>query len=365
MMIYTISCKDKDDVSNLNPDEWAPYDLLVTPKSVQAVDLSWNVGDYKIEGFKIDRKLNNEPWEISYAVLGENQLFYSDQIVDWTANKYSYRVYSFSGDSKSSAVEGKISAPEIVIWPAAQIGSTTATLGGVITLEGNYSINDKGMCYELNENISLSDWCTSNGPDPGELSYVLTGLEPQTNYFFNAYAETEFGTFWADIIPFVTSELKTGDYYAGGLVFYLDGSGGGMVCAPSDQTISPYAVAWGCYGTSIGGTSASFGYGQANTTRIVNNCGDANIAARICYDLVLNGYSDWYLPSKDELALMYSNLASKGLGYFIALWNYNSRYWSSSEFDPELAGCVDMYSGYSFAPMYKNTGSWVRAVRSF
>ena len=62
--------------------------------------------------------------------------------------------------------------------------------------------------------------------------------------------------------------LAIGDTYQGGVVFYLDGNGGGLIAAPSDQS----SAAWGCYQQSIGGTSSAVGTGAANTTAIVSGC---------------------------------------------------------------------------------------------
>jgi len=95
------------------------------------------------------------------------------------------------------------------------------------------------------------------------------------------------------------STLYIGLSCQGGIVFYIDGTGQhGLIAAPSDHYDD---AQWGCSGTIIGGTSTAIGSGQANTTAIVNGCNTAGIAARICNDLVLNGYSDWFLPSNDEL----------------------------------------------------------------
>jgi hypothetical protein len=115
---------------------------------------------------------------------------------------------------------------------------------------------------------------------------------------------------------------------------------------------------WGCKGTSIGGTSTALGTGHANTTAIVNGCSTAGIAARVCNDLVLNGYSDWYLPSKDELNKLYLNQ--------VAIGNFDPEipYWSSSEYNATTAWFEDFFDGswYHDDKSYEN---YVRAVRSF
>lgn len=91
------------------------------------------------------------------------------------------------------------------------------------------------------------------------------------------------------------------------------------------------------------GTSEKIGAGKANTEALVKAIGDvayssisgthtAVYAAKGCtdYSITVDGvvYDDWFLPSKDELNLMYENLTYKGVGGFI--WN---TYWSSSESD--------------------------------
>jgi len=60
---------------------------------------------------------------------------------------------------------------------------------------------------------------------------------------------------------------------------------------------------------------------------ITNQGGGFNWAVRICDDLVINGYDDWFLPSRDELNYMYGNLHLKELGNFRNDW-----YWTSSVF---------------------------------
>ena len=110
---------------------------------------------------------------------------------------------------------------------------------------------------------------------------------------------------------------------AGGKVFYLTDSSGhhGLEAAPVDQASAP----WGCIGTAISGAqSTAVGTGAANTAAIVAGCVEAGTAAKVAEAYTLNDYTDWYLPSRDELNLLYAQKSVVG-GFA------NNYYWSSSE----------------------------------
>ena len=157
------------------------------------------------------------------------------------------------------------------------------------------------------------------------------------------------------------SLFAIGDTHQGGIIFYLDGSGGGLIAAPSNQSNAE----WGCAGQFIGGTSSAVGTGAANTTAIVSGCPETAIAAKICANLTLGGYSDWFLPSKDELNLMYDNI---GPGDELGLGNVgnfsNDYYWSSTEGDNDNAWEQDFYDGEQ-GNYGKDFADGVRAVRAF
>lgn len=152
-----------------------------------------------------------------------------------------------------------------------------------------------------------------------------------------------------------SKNLKIGDKAHGGIVFYLDGNGGGLVCAEKDQSVK---AVWGCDGITIG-SSTGIGTGLENTQKIENSINKSNTAAKICSDLVLNGYNDWFLPSKDELNLMYVNLKKTGIGGFASAY-----YWSSSEYSSNYAWGQYFGSGDQ-NNANKGNALYVRAVRAF
>lgn len=165
-----------------------------------------------------------------------------------------------------------------------------------------------------------------------------------------------------------SGEFYIGQKYGGGVIFYIDDSGQhGLIAAPSDQS---RGAVWGCSGvledsnpernslTNLSARSDVIGRGQANTRAIVNGCGESGIAARICDELVLNGYNDWFLPSLNELSQMCQH--KDVIGGFAAM-----QYWSSTE-QNESSVWEEDFSGESNAFFKdKNTMLGVRAVRAF
>jgi hypothetical protein len=136
---------------------------------------------------------------------------------------------------------------------------------------------------------------------------------------------------------------------------YIAGQTNGLITTTSNQSTGSQ---WGCSGTSISGTSTSLGTGLANTTAIVNGCTSTTIAARLCNNLVSGGYSDWYLPSRDELTRLYNNRISIG-GF------NNASYWSSSQVGSTTAWSINFSNGSSSSTSTKSTLMYVRAIRKF
>jgi hypothetical protein len=216
----------------------------------------------------------------------------------------------------------------------------------------NWSSVNAAVGYKWN---TTNDYTTATemGTDTTKTE---TGLTSNTFYTRYVWAYNECGVSNVSILTNQTTEFIIGQNFGGGIIFYIDSTGQhGLIAAPSDQS---YGAQWGCYGTILWNSSTAIGTGQTNTTAIVNGCSEQGIPARICNDLVLNGYSDWFLPSKEELDLMYSQRIV--IGGFMSIY-----YWSSSEYSSIQAWGSNFYDGIQY-PFSKDNGSiLVRAVRAF
>ncbi|MDG1159000.1 MAG: DUF1566 domain-containing protein [Flavobacteriales bacterium] len=161
-----------------------------------------------------------------------------------------------------------------------------------------------------------------------------------------------------------TCGLSIGDTYQGGIIFYLDPSGcHGLVAAPTNQSTGDQ---WynGSYIDTRAYGSGLF-EGKYNTAMINFSQGGATSAAAICQSISLGGFSDWYLPSIEELNKMYQNI---GQGNTLGLGNVggfaDTGYWSSTEFVNDYAWIQGFGSGNQVYAS-KDFNVYVRAVRAF
>ena len=154
---------------------------------------------------------------------------------------------------------------------------------------------------------------------------------------------------------------------AGGLICYDKGAYSNgwryIEAAPSDLT----SRVWGTYPYTVpGAAGTAIGTGIQNTLDIINGDPLADKAADECdnYSIENGGvvYDDWFLPSKDELNLMYVNLHQHGVGGFTT----SNTYWSSSEYEDSAYNVwVQNFSTGSQGSVPKKYVKPIRAVRVF
>jgi hypothetical protein len=265
----------------------------------------------------------------------------------------------------------------------------TTNVNGLVTLEiGTGTTSD---------NFSAIDW--SSGPyfikteiDPsGGTNYSITGASQLLSVPYSLQANELTGgidkAYINSLEAYINSlearlniledrtPKEVGDYYAGGVVFWVDPTDNthGLVCAIEDQSTG--IQWWNGSNIDIVGTQAGLGSGSVNTDAIIAAQGavETSYAAGIARAYTGGGYNNWYLPSSDELALMENNgnkeiINTTATNNGGSVFNDNGAigYWASDQFQPneEFAGWRSFNStGQGYAS--KDNLYAVRAVRAF
>jgi hypothetical protein len=163
------------------------------------------------------------------------------------------------------------------------------------------------------------------------------------------------------VVSTVSCTYSIGDLVPalGGYIFYLDGSGCHGLVAKTQNEPSTYQ--WSpVYFDTWAYASGIFGGAQNTKKSIARAVANGSTCPAATQASLTDGvFNDWYLPSKDELDMMYVNLHLQGLGGFA-----NNYYWSSTEGDFSNAWSQNFANGGQYYD-YKYFNFYVRAVRAF
>ncbi len=220
-------------------------------------------------------------------------------------------------------------APVIKTSLVRYIGLDTAVAGGVIESNGGETIIRAGVCYSKNPQPSINDMVVERTGSADSFTCNLRNLNIQQAYYIKAFVETNSGITYGPQRTFATDPAITGSLVQGGILFYIlqpadagyiPGEVHGLVASNNFSTTT---YSWrNTIDTLINVPDSAVGTGALNTQKIVAVQGTGDYAAKICDDLNLNGYSDWYLPAADELILLVKAKVIPGT---------LSQYWSSTE----------------------------------
>jgi hypothetical protein len=293
----------------------------------------------------------------------------------FTALTYTYTSSPLSYNSQTAPTN----AATYTITPSAASFSVGSASNYSITYEtGTLTINKADSIT-----VTATPSTTTYNASAMTPAYVVSGLKSAetataTSNFIGINGTTYGGsTSCASGGTCAVGDLAPG----GGYVFHVSAttinvatgiSSGGIYLATAPQTWNGGAVdpnaAWGCGGTTISGSfSSAVGSGAENTRLINAGCATAGIASRITAASSAGGFDDWFLPSLDELTLIYNNLKVPGLSN-LQSWNY----WSSTQSTTNTAGSARYWwfgAGALSGDTDKNNSAgsnmYVRAIRAF
>ena len=265
--------------------------------------------------------------------------------IDWSADSYFIKTETDPTGGTSYTITGTsqlLSVPYALHAKTAGSVTETQTLANVIAIGNTADAQIKNVTDPTDaQDAATKAYVDALEAQIADLDTRITALEPQP--------------------------ATIGDFRAGGIVFWVDpaDSAHGLVCAIEDQSTG---IQW-FNGTYIvtGATATGIGTGAANTTAIIAAQGptETNYAAGLARAYAGGGFTDWFLPSKDELNLMFINKAAinqTATVYAGAI--FSDYYWSSTEYDNNLAW-YQYFDGSFQGFDLKNDPTSVRAVRAF
>ncbi len=344
-----------------------------------------------------------------------------NSIISELQNSTTYHVRAYAINSKGigygqdkpfTTTSGAIS---VTTNDVTGIGPSGATCGGnaTVTSDNNLPITAKGVCWSTGHNPSVTDSHTNDGTDPGAFTSTISGLTINTLYYVRAYATNQIDTYYGSEKSFTTTvglpTVTTTEPTLNGTTVTTGGNvtsdGGFPVTArgicygslPNPDLSSTYSHTndgsgtgyfsstfslpggsgryYICaYATNVNGTT----YGEivsviqpydelptfqfnGHTYRVApeaNNVLNWPDADAYCNNLTLYGYTDWRLPTKEELLQMYNDRNNIGdFGPF--------EYWSGtqdSNYNLQYYWTVDFANGFPFSE-YEYCVYHVRPIR--
>jgi hypothetical protein len=290
------------------------------------------------------------------------------------------------------------------VWPAYPATPTIGTATAVTYNSATVTFTAPANTYGITGYTATSSPSGITGTISGAGSGTITvsGLSATTSYTFTVAANSAAATGASSsasnsittpaAFPTTIGQAWGGGFYAGKI--NVSGTQYYLIVAPKASGENSVKE-WGNYGTTTGITSVI--NGPTNSASLAAG-GAAYGAATFCEGLSIGGYSDWYLPAKNELEVLYYFLkpttdanntssgsnanavspkpistnytsgspaqTSAGIGFRTGETDAfaSNYYWSSTEANADDAWRQYFFNGGQ-GYYFKTTASYVRAVR--
>ena len=224
-----------------------PGNLSVTVNNPNSVTLNWQDNSTGEEGFMIDRKVNENAWETSYASTPANHTTFIDEEIDLEFNTYSYRIYAFAGNHQSAYAEIQLLKPTLSTTEITDINGSGAKSGGNISNAGSFPVTERGIVWSTSSNptITNNEGSATSGSGTGTFNANLSGLNPSTTYYVRAYATNQIGTSYGTQRTFTTTNgLPSVNTASVTNITSTTAVSGGNVTYENGFTVSSRGVVW-------------------------------------------------------------------------------------------------------------------------